>query len=157
MATPKQQSAGILLFRLVDKKLEVFLVHPGGPFWKNKDAGSWTIPKGEFRADEEALQAAIREFGEETGATPVGPFLPLTPVRQKSGKQVYAWAAAGDIDPDSITSNTFDIEWPPRSGKQRSFPEVDKGGWFDIATATRLINPAQTALLEELIRIVLKS
>src|SRR5258708_7196088 len=155
MAKSKKQSAGILVYRILDKRPEFFRVHPGGPYWKNKEEGSWTIPKGEFMADEEALQAAIREFREETGVTLTGPFLPLTPVRQKSGKQIYAWAAAGDIDPATITSNTFDIEWPPRSGKQVSFPEVDKGSWFDLATAARLINPAQTALLEELTRLEL--
>jgi predicted NUDIX family NTP pyrophosphohydrolase len=150
MATVKKQSAGILLYRIVDKQPEVFLVHPGGPYWKNKEEGGWTIPKGELAAGEEALQAALREFREETGSTPEGPFLPLLPVRQKGGKLVHAWAAAGEIDPAGIVSNTFDLEWPPRSGKQQSFPEVDKGGWFNIETASRLINPAQAALLEEL-------
>jgi len=154
MATTKKQSAGILLYRIADKRLEVFLVHPGGPYWKNKDAGSWTIPKGEFTADEQALQAAIREFREETGSTPVGPFLSLSPVQQKSGKRVHAWAALGDLDPAKMTSNPVEIEWPPRSGKRLSFPEVDKGGWFGIPDAIRLINPAQAALLEELGQLV---
>jgi predicted NUDIX family NTP pyrophosphohydrolase len=157
MATVKKQSAGILLYRMANKRLEVFLVHPGGPYWKNKEEGGWTIPKGELTAEEEALQAAIREFREETGSTLSGPFLPLTPVQQKGGKRVYAWAAAGEIDPARIVSNTFDIEWPPRSGKQQSFPEVDKGSWFTIEAASRMINPAQVAFLEELAGIVEKT
>ena len=153
MAKPKKQSAGILLYRIVAEKTEFFLVHPGGPYWKNKHNESWTIPKGEFEA-EDPLKAAIREFKEETGTTLKGPFLPLTPVLQKSGKLIHAWAAAGDIDPAKMTSNTFDMEWPPRSGQKMSFPEVDKGGWFDLPNATRLINPAQTVLLEELTRLI---
>lgn len=156
MALSKKQSAGILLYRLVHKKPEVFLVHPGGPFWKNKDAGSWTIPKGEFTAAEDALKAALREFYEETGHNPEDPFIPLSSVRQKGGKEIHAWAAQGDLDPATLTSNTFEIEWPPRSGKYQSFPEVDKGGWFDIPAATRAINSAQTALLGELITIISK-
>ena len=154
MAKSKKQSAGILLYRIAATKTEFFLVHPGGPYWKNKHNESWTIPKGEFGEAEEPLKAAIREFKEETGTAPKGPFLPLTPVEQKSGKLIHAWAAAGDIDPTKMTSNTFDMEWPPRSGKKMSFPEVDKGGWFDLATATRLINPAQAVLLDELLRLI---
>lgn len=154
MAKSKKQSAGILLYRIAVKKTEFFLVHPGGPYWKNKHYESWTIPKGEFGDAEDALKAAIREFKEETGTALKGPFLPLTPIQQKSGKLIHAWAAAGDIDPATIISNTFDMEWPPRSGKKASFPEVDKGGWFDLATATRLINPAQAVLLEELLRLI---
>ncbi|HMH23740.1 MAG TPA: NUDIX domain-containing protein [Puia sp.] len=165
----KNQSAGILLYRSTHTApagqtvpaddgaqaagLEVFLVHPGGPFWKKKDAGSWTIPKGEFGGDEKALDAAIREFGEETGYSPASPFIPLNPVRQKGGKLVYAWAAAGDLDPSSIVSNEFELEWPPRSGRMQSFPEVDKGGWFTVAAAREKINPAQMPLLEALSRI----
>jgi len=145
-----KQSAGILLYRNTDKKLEFFLVHPGGPYWKNKDAGSWTIPKGEFSGEEKALAAAIREFSEETGLILPGPFLPLAPILQKGGKKIYAWATAGDMDPASLVSNTFDLEWPPRSGRRESFPEVDRGGWFGIEEAGRLINPAQRAFLEEL-------
>src|ERR1700755_171698 len=118
MAAPKKHSAGILLYRLIPEKKglptrpEVFLVHPGGPFWKNKDAGSWTIPKGEFTNDEPALDAAIREFREETGHTLKGPFQPLSPIRQKGGKRVYAWTTVGDLDPAQLVSNTFDLEWP---------------------------------------------
>lgn len=145
-----KQSAGILLYRRLDALLEVFLVHPGGPFWKNKDAGSWTIPKGEFTDDEPALDAAVREFREETGFTLTGPFQPLSPIRQKGGKRVYAWAAPGDLDPKKIVSNTFELEWPRRSGKSQTFPEVDKGGWFSLAGARQMINPAQIALLDEL-------
>lgn len=151
MAAPKKHSAGILLYRLVHKKPEVFLVHPGGPYWKNKDAGSWTIPKGEITEEEEALKAAIREFREETGASLVGPFLPLSPVRQKGGKEIQAWAVSGDLDPATLVSNTFDMEWPPRSGKYQSFPEVDRGEWFTIDAASTAINPAQIALLEQLL------
>jgi predicted NUDIX family NTP pyrophosphohydrolase len=145
-----KQSAGILLYRRVAGSLEVFLVHPGGPFWKNKDAGSWTIPKGEIENEEPALDAAIREFREETGFTLKGHFQPLSPIRQKGGKRVFAWALAGDLDPAAITSNTFEIEWPRHSGQQQTYPEVDKGGWFSLAAARAIINPAQIALLEEL-------
>jgi len=146
----KNQSAGILLYRLTKAGPEVFLVHPGGPFWTKKDTGNWTIPKGEFGDDEEALAAAVREFGEETGYTPEGPFLPLTAIRQKAGKLVHAWASKGDLDPGAIISNEFELEWPPRSGRLQSFPEVDKGEWFTIAAALEKINPAQGPLLEQL-------
>ena len=129
---------------------EVFLVHPGGPFWKNKDAGCWTIPKGEFDNDEPALDAAIREFREETGYALKGYFQPLSPIRQKGGKRVFAWAIAGDLDPATIVSNTFEIEWPRHSGRMQTFPEVDKGGWFPLAEAKKIINPAQIAFLHEL-------
>jgi predicted NUDIX family NTP pyrophosphohydrolase len=151
-----KQSAGILLYRRTNPipaaqpQLEVFLVHPGGPFWKNKDAGTWTIPKGEFNNDEPAMDAAIREFREETGFTLTGPFQPLSPIRQKGGKRVYAWTIAGDLDPAAIVSNHFEIEWPRHSGRLQSFPEVDKGGWFTIAQAKDIINPAQIPFLEEL-------
>ncbi|MDR3713299.1 MAG: NUDIX domain-containing protein [Puia sp.] len=149
----KRQSAGILLYRLKNT-LEFFLVHPGGPFWKKKDAASWTIPKGEFGDDEEALEAAIREFREETSFTPNGPFIPLTPIRQKAGKQVFAWAAAGDIVPALVKSNLVTIEWPPRSGKKIHIPEVDSGDWFPLPIAREKINPMQVAFLEELQGIV---
>lgn len=145
-----KQSAGILLYRRRSDLLEVFLVHPGGPFWKNKDAGVWTIPKGEFTNDEPALDAAVREFREETGTALKGPFQPLSPIRQKGGKRVYAWAAPGDLDPATIVSNTVDIEWPRHSGKFLTFPEVDRGAWFSLADARNSINPAQIALLDEL-------
>ena len=146
----KKQSAGILLYRLKEKKMEVFLVHPGGPFWKKKDTASWTIPKGEFLDDEDSLAAAIREFREETGFTPDGPFVPLSPVRQKSGKQVWAWAAAGDLVPALMRSNTVSLEWPPRSGRKIKFPEVDRGEWFTLDVAEKKINPAQVGFLQEL-------
>ncbi len=148
--TMKKQSAGILLYRIKEKKLEVFLVHPGGPLWKNKDIGAWTIPKGEFEGDEQPLDAAVREFKEETGHALPGPFHPLSPIKQKGGKKVLAWAAEGNLDPASMVSNTFEMEWPPKSGRMASFPEVNKGGWFDMDTATQVINPAQVALLKEL-------
>jgi predicted NUDIX family NTP pyrophosphohydrolase len=145
-----KQSAGVLLYRRNKETIEVFLVHPGGPFWKNKDSGVWTIPKGEFANEEPALDAAVREFREETGHSLKGPFQPLSPIRQKGGKRVFAWAAPGDLDPEKMVSNTFELEWPRRSGKQQTFPEVDKGGWFSLADARKIINPAQIALLEEL-------
>ncbi|HTI92869.1 MAG TPA: NUDIX domain-containing protein [Puia sp.] len=145
-----KQSAGILLYRRNTDSLEVFLVHPGGPFWKNKDLGSWTIPKGEFTNEEPALDAAIREFREETGFVLKGPFQALSPIRQKGGKRVFAWASPGDIDPSAIVSNTFELEWPRNSGRQVSFPEVDKAGWFPLMEAREMINPAQIAFLEEL-------
>ena len=145
-----KQSAGILLYRKTKDILEVFLVHPGGPFFKNKDEGAWSIPKGEFELDENSLTAAKREFEEETGKILDGEFIALNPVKQKGGKTVLAWAIAGEIDPETIKSNTFEIEWPPRSGKKQTFPEIDRGAWFDINMAKVKINPAQVALLEEL-------
>jgi len=145
-----KQSAGILLFRFKNRQPEVFLIHPGGPFFRNKDEGGWSIPKGEFTDDEEALEAAKREFEEETGQALTGEFIPLTPVTQKGGKKVYAWAVEGDIDHETIVSNTFEIEWPPRSGKKQTFPEVDKAGWFDMEMAKVKINSAQVGLIESL-------
>ena len=143
-------SAGILLYRIRDDNVEVLLVHPGGPFFRNKDAGSWSIPKGETDDDEDLLAVARRELEEETGLKPAGPFVPLKPIKQKGGKIVHAWACAGDCDPSQLKSNTFTLEWPPRSGKLQEFPEVDRAGFFDLATAKEKINPAQAALLEEL-------
>lgn len=146
------KSAGILLYRMRNKFLEVFLVHPGGPFWAKKDEGAWSIPKGEFDDDEDALTAARREFKEETGIGIKGNFIELSPIKQKSGKFVYAWAVEGDIDPSQIRSNEFEMEWPPRSGKKRSFPEVDKAAWFAPDEAEKKINGAQSALIRELVK-----
>lgn len=145
------KSAGILLFRRNNKQIEFFLVHPGGPFWAKKDAGAWSIPKGEYGDEEDALSAARREFEEETGQTVSGNFIPLQPLKQKGGKLVQAFAVEGDIDAGNIRSNTFEMEWPPRSGKRRSFPEVDRAGWFDAATAKEKINEKQAALVHELL------
>lgn len=144
-----RQSAGILLHRHGGSGPEVFLVHPGGPFWAKKDEGAWTIPKGEFSADEEALEAALREFEEEVGFRPDGPFRALPPVRQSGGKTVYCWLAEGDCDPSMLSSNTFEMEWPPRSGRRQSFPEIDRGEWFSLEEAARRINRAQAAFLTE--------
>ena len=143
-------AAGLLMCRVSGGFLQYFLVHPGGPFWKNKDLGSWSIPKGEYSSDENPLDAARREFLEETGQDIDGDFIELTAVRQKAGKLVQAWAVEGDFNPDLLQSNNFEIEWPPRSGKYRSFPEVDKAAWFNLEEAKIKINPAQLALLEEL-------
>jgi len=145
-----KQSAGMLLYRIIDSQLQIFLVHPGGPFFKNKDEGSWSIPKGEFAEDENPLDAAKREFMEETGQLLNGNFIELTPIRQKGGKIVYAWAVEGDIDHETIVSNTFEIEWPPRSGKKQTFPEIDQAAWFDIEMAKVKINAAQVGLINEL-------
>jgi predicted NUDIX family NTP pyrophosphohydrolase len=144
-----KKSAGILAYRFKGKALEFFLVHPGGPFFQKKDEGAWSIPKGEFE-DEAPLDAAIREFEEETGIKLSGDFLPLTPIKQKSGKLVYAWAIEADIDCSNVKSNTFQMEWPPKSGKMKEFPEVDKCEWFDTKTARTRINIAQFAFIEEL-------
>lgn len=145
------QSAGILLYRYIDTQLQVFLVHPGGPFFKNKDEGAWSIPKGEFLGNEDPLLAARREFLEETGQKLVGEkFIQLSPIKQKNGKTVFAWAVEGDIDPDTIVSNLFEIEWPPKSGKQASFAEVDRAAWFNTGEAKIKINPAQAALINQL-------
>jgi predicted NUDIX family NTP pyrophosphohydrolase len=145
-----KQSAGILLYRRFNAQLQVFLVHPGGPFFKNKDAGAWSIPKGEFGDDEEPLLAAKREFLEETGQTVDGEFIKLSPIKLKSGKTVHAWAVEGDIDHDTIVSNVFETEWPPRSGKMAGFPEVDRAGWFGVDEACVKVNAAQVKLIEEL-------
>jgi len=151
-----KQSAGILLYRYKSNQLQVFLVHPGGPFFKNKDDGVWSIPKGEFLENEEALVAAKREFLEETGqAINDGEFIELSPVQLKSGKIVHAWAIEGDIDHEVILSNNFEMEWPPKSGKMGSFPEVDRAAWFDPETAKVKINPAQAKLIEELETVLL--
>ncbi|HEY0354802.1 MAG TPA: NUDIX domain-containing protein [Flavisolibacter sp.] len=144
-----KKSAGIVLFRKKGDSVEFFLVHPGGPFWKGKDKGAWSIPKGEF-TDEEPLQAATREFQEETGKEIQGKFIELSPTRLKSGKWVYAWAVEGDLDLESIVSNTFTIEWPYKSGKRQTFPEIDKAGWFTLEKAIELINAAQVPLLNDL-------
>ena len=141
------------MYRRRGQDLEVLLVHPGGPLWAGKDAGAWTIPKGEF-TDEAPLAAARREFAEETGLDLAGPFQALTPIRQRSGKLVHAWACPGDCDPTRLRSNTFEIEWPPRSGKRASFPEVDHAAFFSLAAARLKINPAQVALLDELARVL---
>ncbi|HEK20299.1 MULTISPECIES: NUDIX domain-containing protein [unclassified Mucilaginibacter] len=145
-----KQSAGLLLYRIPNHTIEVFLVHPGGPFFAKKDNGSWSIPKGEFNDDEDALTAAKREFEEETGKPIDGNFIKLHPIRQKSGKTVHAWAVEGDIDHTNITSNTFEIEWPPRSGKRKTFPEIDRAGWFTLHEAKEKLIPAQIKLVEEL-------
>lgn len=145
-----KQSAGILLYRRDGPDLQVFLVHPGGPFWKKKDDGAWTIPKGAVEAEEKPLAAAIREFGEETGFTVAGPFAELGAFRQPGGKTVLAWAAEGDADPACVRSNLFEMEWPPRSGRRASFPEIDRAGWFDPATARRKILKGQVPILDAL-------
>ena len=131
-------SAGVVLYRRTPVGIELFLVHPGGPFWARKDAGAWSIPKGEYE-DDDARACALREFEEELGT-----------VKLKSGKQITAFAVEGDLDADAITSNTFTMEWPPRSGKTREFPEVDRAGWFDLETAREKLNPAQAELLVRL-------
>jgi predicted NUDIX family NTP pyrophosphohydrolase len=142
-------SAGVLLYR-TRSKLEVFLVHPGGPYWAKKDLGAWTIPKGEFDEGEDPLTAAQREFHEETGCGLSGPFHPLNAIEQPSGKVVHAWAVAGDCDATAITSNMFSMEWPPKSGQQRDFPEIDRAQWFELAEARRRILSGQVGFLEQL-------
>jgi Predicted NTP pyrophosphohydrolase len=147
-------SAGILLFRERAGRLEVLLAHPGGPYWAKKDAGAWTIPKGEIAEDEEPLAAARREFEEETGARVEGEPLPLTPRRQPGGKLVHAWAMRGDLDPAAVRSITFTMEWPPRSGRQQAFPEVDRAGWFGLPDARGKILKGQAPFLDELERLL---
>ena len=138
-----------MLFKFQENSLKVFLVHPGGPFWARKDAGAWSIPKGEF-IDEDPLSAARREFLEETGMQVDGEFIALEPVTQKNGKLVHAWAVEADIDPEKVRSNIFEMEWPPRSGKKQGFPEVDKARWFSVEEGMEKINPAQAGLIREL-------
>ena len=151
-----KHSAGLLLYRRRGGLLELFLVHPGGPFWASKDAGAWSIPKGEYEAGEDPLAAARREFTEETGFTAAGPFLPLTPLKQKSGKLIQAFACEGEADPGALTSNTFTLEWPPHSGQTQEFPEVDRGAWFPLPEALEKIHPGQAGFLEELARLVMR-
>ena len=151
-----RKSAGLLLYRRRGEDTEVFLVHPGGPIWAGRDAGAWSIPKGEFGPEEDPLSAAVREFEEETGAElkKKSSFIPLTPVKQRNNKLVYAWAVEGDADAGPVKSNTFPLEWPPRSGKIREFPEIDRAGWFTIEEAGEKIFGGQIGLLDELEKIL---
>jgi len=142
-------SAGVLAFRR-SKRLEVLLAHPGGPYWRKRDEGSWSIPKGVVESND-VLACARREFNEETGLVADGEFLPLTPLRQKSGKLIHAFALEADFALDNFTSNLFEMEWPPRSGRTQSFPEVDRIAWFGIATARKKILPGQLAFIDELV------
>jgi predicted NUDIX family NTP pyrophosphohydrolase len=150
MVKSSKASAGLLLYRRSPARLEVFLAHPGGPFWHNRDAGAWTIPKGVAEPGEDLLAAACREFEEETGVHPIGPFLPLGSIRQKAGKRVHAWAWEGDADPARVTSNTMLTEWPRGSGRLLSFPEVDRCAWFHPEAARVKINPPQSELIDRL-------
>ena len=145
------QSAGLVLYRRRDGKLEVLLVHPGGPFWQKRDDGAWSIPKGEIAENEIGIEVARREFHEELGtAAPDGDATPLGEVRQAGGKLVHAWALPGDLDVSQMTSNTFELEWPPRSGRMQVFPEVDRADWFDLDTARRKLLLAQRAFIDRL-------
>ncbi len=143
-------SAGILMYRWREDTLQVFLVHPGGPFWIKKDLGAWSIPKGLIAPNEDPRDAALRELNEETGCSVPDHLIPLSPVKTRSGKVIQAWAAEGDCDPSTITSNTFTMEWPPSSARQQEFPEVDKAAWFTVQDAMEKMNKGQTPLLEEL-------
>jgi len=146
-----KQSAGLLLYKFIDSTIYFLLVHPGGPFWKNKDLESWSIPKGEFTDDEDPLEAARREFHEETGFEIDGDFINLESVKLKSGKTVFAWAVEFDIDVALVKSNEFEMEWPPKSGSMKSFPEVDRAEWFQTAEALKKINPAQADFIVQII------
>jgi predicted NUDIX family NTP pyrophosphohydrolase len=152
---PQKLSAGILLYRRREAGVEVLLVHPGGPFWAKKDDGSWSIPKGEYAAGDDPLSAAKREFEEETGAAmdavSRGDFLPLTPIKQAGGKIVTAWSVEGDFDPTLLRSNVFELEWPPKSGRKKEFPEVDRAAWFSPDDARRKLLASQAPLLDELL------
>jgi predicted NUDIX family NTP pyrophosphohydrolase len=150
MSRRSEVSAGILAFRR-KPRLEILLAHPGGPYWRNKNEGAWSIPKGNVESDD-LLACAKREFTEETGLVAKGPFLVLTPLRQKSGKVVHAFALEADFSLDEFTSNHFEMEWPPRSGKQQSFPEIDRISYFSLAVARKKILPGQRAFIDELVR-----
>ena len=150
----KKNAAGLLLYRHRGELLEVFLVHPGGPFWAKKDAGAWSLPKGEIGEDEDPLQAAKREFTEETGFPIEGEFRPLEPIKQPGGKVVQAWAIEADCDPAQVRSNVFTMEWPPKSGRTQQFPEVDRAEWFPIAAARKRIIPAQVKFLDQLVSVL---
>ena len=150
--SPVQRSAGILLFRRTPGGPEVLIVHPGGPFWAKKDLGAWSIPKGEYDDGEDARACALREFEEETGtAPPAEALIDLGEVRQKNGKRVTAWAAEGDLDAGAVHSNTFTMQWPPRSGRMQEFPEIDRAGWFGPDEAREKLNPAQAAFVDRLL------
>ena len=150
-----QKSAGLLLFRETPSGVEVLLVHPGGPFWAKKDAGAWSIPKGEIAGGEEPLNAAQREVEEELGFTPVGNFIPLEPVRQTGGKIVFAWAVRADFNPSDLRSNRFSLEWPPKSGRRQEFPEVDAAAWFGMDAARSKMIAGQVPLLDQLLKSIL--
>jgi predicted NUDIX family NTP pyrophosphohydrolase len=147
-------SAGILLYRWIGPRLEVLLVHPGGPFWRNKDEGAWSIPKGEMDEGEDPAEAALREFMEELGSAPAEPLRPLGEIRQRGGKRVHAFTVEGDIDVGAIASNTFDMEWPPKSGRLQTFPEIDRAEWFDLRLANEKILASQRPLLDRLAELV---
>lgn len=149
-----RKSAGILVFKKIKDGLGILLVHPGGPFWSKKDLNSWSVPKGEFDENEEAFDAARREFKEETGFLPEGEFIRLEPVKQAGGKLVYTWAVEGDIDVSMIKSNLFKMEWPPKSGKFKEFPEIDRAEWFPIETAKTKIIKGQIPILENLEKLI---
>jgi len=149
-----KQSAGIVMYRHSNNTLQVLLVHPGGPFWSKKDIGAWSIPKGEFTPNEDPLIAAQREFEEETGFPITGNFVALTLIKQSGGKIVHAWTVEGDCDISQVRSNTFQMEWPPHSGKQQEFPEVDRAEWFDLPTARTKILKSQIGILDELQQLV---
>jgi predicted NUDIX family NTP pyrophosphohydrolase len=149
-----RRSAGLLMYRGSGPGLELLLVHPGGPFWAKKDLGAWSIPKGEYAGDEDPLAAAQREFAEETGVRPRGTFQPLGEVTQAGGKRVSAWAVEGDFDPAALVSNTFETEWPPRSGRKRSFPEVDRAAWFSPKEGRQKILAGQRPFIDRLVELV---
>jgi predicted NUDIX family NTP pyrophosphohydrolase len=150
-----KKSAGLLVYRVIEAGTEVLLVHPGGPFWRNRDDGAWTIPKGEFSDEEEPLAAAKREFEEELGTgAPIGEYIQLKPIKQKNGKIVHAWAVTGDFDPATLNSNIFEMEWPPKSGRMQKFPEVDRAGWFAPEVAKKKMLFGQAALVDELLTLI---
>jgi predicted NUDIX family NTP pyrophosphohydrolase len=151
-----KQSAGLLMYRRSGGQVEVLLVHPGGPFWAQKDEGAWSIPKGEFTDEEPPLEAARREFQEETGFPATGDFAPLAVIRQAGGKIVHAWAVEGDLDADAVKSNTCKMEWPPHSGRWKTFPEVDRAGWFSLPEARARILKSQLPLLDQLEDLLVK-
>jgi predicted NUDIX family NTP pyrophosphohydrolase len=157
MGTKRRTSAGLLPFRRTEEGIEVFLVHPGGPYWKNKDDGAWSIAKGELSDGEDPLDAAKRELAEETGVEANGTFIPLSDVKQPGGKTVQAWAVEMDFQSSQIRSNTFEMEWPPRSGRRQTFPEVDRAEWFPMRVAERKILTGQSPLLTQLQRLLLEA
>ena len=151
MARKLNTSSGLLLYKFQSLEIYFFLVHPGGPYFAKKDGGCWTIPKGEIDLDEDEFEAAKREFIEETGYLPSGNFIELNPIQQKGGKIVKCWAIEGNIDPDKLVSNSFEMEWPPRSGKMQVYPEIDRGGWFTFEEAMKKINERQISFLEQVV------